>query len=102
MTLMPPVSNLGLIHPFDPDWCVPPGATLADWMAEHGLDAVSTAKACRRMTPEMFRAILDGKQPITPEIAGALQAGTGLAAKFWLSLERSYREGVAAGKTVAA
>jgi len=89
-------------HRFTPDWCVPPGATLREWMQEHGQRRDRAARACRRMDPRRFQRILDGTEPITPELAGALQAGTGIAAKFWLNLERDYREGIGAGRTVAA
>lgn len=88
-------------HRFTPDWCVRPGATLAEWMQENGHKLDQAATMCRRMKPTMLQAILDGEQPITPEVAGALQAGTGITAKFWLNLERDYREGLAVGRVAA-
>ena len=69
----------------------PPGETLQAWLDENDLTPEEAARACRCMRLERFQGVLDGTVEITAPIAGALQAGTGLAAKFWLNLETEYR-----------
>jgi plasmid maintenance system antidote protein VapI len=86
---------------FNPDWCVRPGATLREWCEENGLSLQEAAHACRRTRLETFEGVVAGTTKITPAIAGALQAGTGLSAKFWLTLEDIYRAGLATGKVPA-
>jgi plasmid maintenance system antidote protein VapI len=89
------------VNTFEPDWVVKPGETLREWCEDNGLSAQVAAVACRRMKLETFEGILDGSIPITPVLAGALQAGTGVPARLWLNLERAYREGLAAGRVEA-
>ena len=84
---------------FYKDWCVPPGAVLKEWCEEHGMTHEAAAIGCRHMKLETFQDILTGHVPITPQLAGALQAGTAVGAKVWLNLERQYRESLAAGNT---
>lgn len=84
--------------PFDPDWTIKPGATLAEWIEENGLSVRSTATICGRMEPERLQRIIDGRQRITKADAARLQAGTQIPATLWLNLERRYRADLRAGK----
>ena len=56
-----------------------PGETLRAWLDENDLTPEEAARACRCMRLERFQGVLDGTVEITAPIAGALQAGTGLA-----------------------
>jgi plasmid maintenance system antidote protein VapI len=78
---------------------VAPGETLQEWMVEHDMGVPEIALACRCTRMETILGVLDGSMPISPPLAGALQAGTGISAKFWLRLEERYRLGLARGKT---
>lgn len=82
---------------FDRDWVLAPGAILQDWMEENHLSVRVTAKTCA-MTPEEMQRLLDGKVRVTHVRAAKLAAGTGIPARIWVRLERSYRDGLAAGK----
>lgn len=84
-------------HEFNPDWVVHPGATLSDCMEEKGLDAADVFDA--GLTQTELRGLYAGTLDLTPEIAGKLHALTGVSVDFWLSMERVFREGLAAGKT---
>lgn len=43
----------------------------------------------------VIRAIINGYQSITPEIAQQLATGLGISAEFWLNLEANYRQHLA-------
>lgn len=71
-------------YPFEPNYRVHPGATLAE-VAVHrlaeqiGVDAGSLV------------AIADGLHPITQDVADALATlNHGLSAEFWMNLQRNY------------
>lgn len=83
---------------FNPDWVVAPGETLREWRDWAHLPAKAAAKACGRMPVELYLGIEAGAEPITEDIAARLYAGTGIFTKFWLNLEKRYRDGLAAGK----
>jgi hypothetical protein len=90
-------------HPFDPDWCLAPAVTLADWLRENHLSPRILAVACagRGRAGEALAKIKEiiAGQPLTEEHAAMLAVGTFVPARFWLALERNYRAGLAAGKT---
>lgn len=85
------------VHPFNPDWTVHPGATLADWMEEQGKTVADVALACS-LTPVEVRGILSGTAHVSTVKACKLQQGTGVDAQFWLRYERRFREDLAGGK----
>lgn len=84
-------------YPFDPDWVVHPGATLADWMKEAGLPK-RVAYVLSGLTSEELDGVLDGTVAITEQIADKLARLTFISAKFWLGYEHNFRVGLAAGK----
>lgn len=85
-------------YPWNPDYCVRPGLTLAELLEDIGLPMGSYA----RLTGLPEKRILEivAGSPISEEDA------TGLAripigspsARFWLALEHNYRVALAAGK----
>jgi plasmid maintenance system antidote protein VapI len=84
-------------YPFDPDWVVAPGETLAEWFREIGLPK---AVAERYGIPvRTLDRIIAGKQKITPALAQKLCNLTQIGAPMWLALEHNFRVGLAAGKT---
>lgn len=68
-----------------PDRSAAPTVTLRSWLRQSGLTLEEAARRCRNMPPESLQAVLDGRMEITAPRAGALQAGTGIRAKFWLA-----------------
>jgi plasmid maintenance system antidote protein VapI len=69
----------------------PPGATLAEMLAERDISARRLGWICT-IPREQVTAILRGEAPITEEIARKLGAGIGPSAVFWIERERLYRE----------
>lgn len=80
---------------FDPNWCIRPGVHLAEIMEHDRLTPASTA-AITGLSVEDVDGVLDGSIEIDERIAAGL--GKFASAGMWLNLERTYREGLAAGK----
>lgn len=81
---------------FNPDYAVPPGATLRELMA----DSYLTPKLVSIMTDlsaETIEGICDGKVPITFEMADSLALAFGVPSSFWNNRELNYRKQLAKG-----
>lgn len=93
-------------YPFDPDWVVPTSDFLRDWMDENGVTSARILAAMcapldvREDVGTRLRAVLDDDAPLTSDLADMLARATRVPARFWLSFEHNYREGLRAGKTV--
>lgn len=85
--------------PFDPDWVIHPGATLADWIQENVLGNPMLAAAHAGLNEDEIKGILAGELEIDRERALRLAEMTSVSADFWLALEKNFRDGLAAGKT---
>lgn len=83
---------------FDPDWVVHPGEVLAEWATNMGLADVPAAERCG-LDLNLYRGLITGDTELTSPIAGMLETGTQIGARFWLNMERIFRTGLAAGKT---
>ncbi len=76
---------------FNPDYAVPPGATLEETM--EALDMTQRELADRTgLTVQTLNRIFKGEQPITYETANKLELVTGTPATLWNNLESRYRE----------
>lgn len=76
--------------PYAPDYAVPPGETLAEWLEEAGMTQVELARRMNR--PEKtINEIIKGKAAITAETAAQLERVTAIAGRLWLRLEQDYR-----------
>ena len=84
---------------WEPDWVLRPGEVIADYLTELGGSVEALARASELPT-SVLEGIVNDDGPITEDIARSLYRGTGLSPEFWLNLERNYRTGLAAGKTV--
>lgn len=82
--------------PFDPDWVVAPGETLAEWLDEIGLPKSAAVKF--GISERTLDGVLRGKTKITPALAQKLCNLTMIGAPFWLALDHNFRVGLAAGK----
>ena len=78
---------------FRPDWISPPGDTISDILEQSDM---SKGEFSRRLgkAPEKTQDLLYGREPITLEIAEALESLIGGSAAFWMARERRYREGL--------
>ena len=75
---------------FDPDYAVPPGATLKESMEFLGLTERELAERTG-ITAQTLNGIFDGEEPITGETANKLELVTGTPAALWNNLEAQYR-----------
>ena len=78
-------------YPYQPDYAVPPGATLKETLEFKGL-SYTDLSFCTGLADETISQIINGVAPITPEIACKLESALGIPAKFWNAREKSYRE----------
>lgn len=79
------------IHGFEPDYAVPPGATLREFIESKGMSQTELALRTGLTTVSISR-ILSGEQPISYETSNLLELVTGVSAQFWNNLEANYRE----------
>jgi plasmid maintenance system antidote protein VapI len=91
-------------HPFTPDWCVAPAGTLDEFITDMGLNVRTMALRCATHEAQItttMQAIVDvlERKPLTEVTAILLEHGSGIPARFWLALEKNYRDGLAAGLT---
>lgn len=79
---------------FEPDYAVPPGATLKESMGSLGLTQRELADRTG-IAVQTLTSILDGQQPIDSETANKLELVTGTPAAIWNNLEAQYRKQIA-------
>lgn len=75
---------------FEPNYTVPPGDTLEEWLEEQAMKKSELAERIGR--PMQFVSeLLSGKRMLTPQTALELEAVTGIEAGFWNEAESAYR-----------
>lgn len=77
--------------PFQPDWASPPGHTISDILEERGINQEQFGERIG-VTKDYASGLLDGRHPITREVAGLLSDALGASVDFWVTRERHYRE----------
>lgn len=77
-------------YPFEPNYTVPPGSILKDWLEDIELSQAEFARRCGR-SAKLISEIISGDAPIEPETA--IQFGRTLDCnpKIWIDLESMYR-----------
>ncbi len=81
-------------YPYEPDYAIPPGETLAETMESLGMTQHELAERTG-LTVQTLNRIFKGDQPISYETANKLSYVTGYPASFWNNLEAQYREQLA-------
>jgi HTH-type transcriptional regulator/antitoxin HigA len=79
---------------FGPDYASSPGASLREVIDRLGLTQSDLAERTGR-PKKTINEIVQGKAAITPETALQFERVLGIAASFWLNLERAYRAALA-------
>ena len=79
---------------FNPDYAVPPGATLLDTIEDLGMTQTELAQRMGRPL-KTINEIIAGTAQIMPETALQLEKVTGIPASFWNNAESNYRERLA-------
>lgn len=81
-------------YAYEPDYAVPPGATLQETIDSLGMTQRELALRTG-MAPKTINEIINGKAPITPATSVLLERVTGIPARMWNNLESNYRERLA-------
>lgn len=81
-------------YEFEPDYAVPPGATLKETIDAKGLSQSDLALRAG-LAEKTISQIVNGIAPITLETAEKLELVLGIPARFWNKREASYREALA-------
>jgi len=85
------MSNIRTANAYVPDYLVPPGEVLEEYLGHAGLTQASLA-ARTGLAPKTINEIIKAKSAITAETALRLERTLGRPAHFWGNLERQYQE----------
>ena len=77
--------------PYEPDYLVPPGEILAEYLEAFAMTQAELA-ARTGLTKKTINEIIKGKSAITSETALKLERSLGRPAHFWNNLERQFQE----------
>ncbi len=80
--------------PFNPDYAIPPGATLLETIEDLGMTQTELAQRMGRPL-KTINEIIAGTAQIMPETALQLEKVTSIPAAFWNTAESNYRERLA-------
>ena len=75
---------------YRPDYVVPPGRVLEEYLQVQGISYAELARRCGR-SPELIREIIAGKAPLEPETALRFAKVLGVDASIWMGIEADYR-----------
>ena len=75
---------------YQPDYAVPPGDLLEEYLEARGFSQAEFARRCGR-SPKLISEILSAKAPVLPRTALAFERVLGLDASVWLGMESDYR-----------
>ena len=75
---------------FEPNYTVPPGGTLEEWLEEQAMKKSELAERIGRPV-QFVSELLSGKRMLTPRTALQLETVTGIEAAFWNEAESAYR-----------
>jgi plasmid maintenance system antidote protein VapI/Zn-dependent peptidase ImmA (M78 family) len=76
--------------PFEPDWAVPPGATIAAILTARSLSREAFAKSLGETVDTVHRLLL-GLKEVDADLAGRLSRCLGSSQSFWINREAQYR-----------
>lgn len=79
---------------FQPDWTIPPGATLEEWLEEVSMSQADLAERLN-MSSKAVNQIVRGHAAISQATALKLESVTDVPAGIWNRLEANYQEDVA-------
>lgn len=75
----------------EPDYAVPPGETLAEWLEERRMKQAELASRIN-ISEKALSQIISGTAPLTRATAAKLELVTGVAARTWNNLEAVYQD----------
>jgi HTH-type transcriptional regulator/antitoxin HigA len=74
----------------EPDYAVPPGETIREFLDELGMIQRQLA-AHLALSPKHVDQLIQGLVPLSPEVAARLEPITGMPARLWNRLEVDYQ-----------
>jgi HTH-type transcriptional regulator/antitoxin HigA len=85
------MSNMGeLYQAAEPDYAVPPGETIREFLDE--LNMTQRELATRLdLSPKHVNQLVQGLVPLSTDVAARLELVTGMPARLWLRLEADYQ-----------
>ena len=86
---------------FAPDYTVPPGEILEEYLEAAGMSQVELAQRTG-LTPKTVNQIIQGRAPLTQDTALRLERVLGRPAHFWNRLEADHQEALARARAVEA
>ena len=78
------------LNRYEPDYAVPPGWILEEYLQVRGLSPTGFARQCK-YSPSLINGILSGKTRLDSEMASRLEKAFGLDASVWLGIESNYQ-----------
>ena len=75
---------------YQPDYAVPPGSLLKEYLAARGFSNAEFARRCGR-SAKLISEIVAGKAPVEPATALQFERVLGMDARIWLGIEADYR-----------
>ena len=73
-----------------PDYAVPTGEFVKEWMDDNGINAADLARRLD-VTPKHVSELLHGKVALSADVAVSLERVTGIPAEYWSRIEATYR-----------
>src|SRR5438445_13596747 len=80
--------------PFEPDYAVPPGETIAELLEAREMTQTQLAKRLG-VSLKHVNQVINGAASISAELALGLEKVAGVSAAFWLNRESLYRADLA-------
>ena len=77
-------------YPYQPDYAVPPGSLLKEYLAARGLSNAEFARRCGR-SAKLISEIVAGKAPVEPATALQFERVLGMDARIWLGIEADFQ-----------
>ena len=84
---------------YQPDYAVPPGQVIEEWLTAEGTPQAEFARRCGR-SAKLISEIIAGKALVEPRTALHFEKVLGMDAGIWLGIEADYRLG-ATGRTTS-
>lgn len=78
-------------HRFNPDYATPPGNTLLEWLEGAGMTQSELAQRLDK-SEKFVSQLINGKVPLSRQVAIDLESVTRIPAKMWNRLETNYRD----------
>lgn len=75
---------------YEPDYAVPPGALLEEYLAARGLSTAAFARHCG-LSAKLITEIVAGNAPLEPTTVLQFERVLGMDARIWLGVEADHR-----------